>query len=232
VQWLNGFIKWLKKSLGFKSDRPTLRILEEYHDDGISVFRIADDSIPGCCELWRIDRHRERIKFFICCLNIRQLRADLALLGGSGDIAKSRGGGLVGNIEQQIQQQSSIAASHYWITGWHKSFSGVDKRGRNYQSQRTTDVQLMAVDLQGAADEFAGDKYVRRFARKIIKQLAANEFRELEYHRTWQSAVKAIDWVQWLKGLSQSKNGINPEHVLQPLKPNRKKIGDKRRLSS
>ena len=231
--WLADLIQWLKKSLGFKtSDRPTVEILDEYHADGISVFQIKDGSIPGYCDLWRIDRHHERIRFFICCINVRLLRADLALLGGSSAIAKSRGGGLVGDINQQIQQQSAIAATHYWISGWSKTVSSVDKNGKAYQTQRTSGVQLVAVDLQGAADQFAGDKYIKRFARKIIKQLAANDFKELEHHRTWQGAVKAIDWVRWLTGLAQSKGGIDPNHNLQPLKPDRQKIGDRHQLNN
>jgi hypothetical protein len=231
--WLDSLIKWIKKSLGFKSsDRPTVEILDEYHADGISVFQIKDGSIPGCCDLWRIDRHHERIRFFICCINLRSLRADLALMGGSSTIAKSGGGGLVGNLNQQMQQQSAIAASHYWVSGWSKTVSSVDSKGRPYQTQRTSGVQLVAVDLQGAADQFAGDKYIKRFAWKIIKQLAANDFRELEHHRTWQGAVKAIDWVQWLTGLAQSKGGIDPNHNLQPLKPDCRKIGDRHRMGS
>jgi hypothetical protein len=229
--WLDQFLRWLKKTLGLKAERPAVSIVEEYHADGISVLRIRDASIPGCIDLWRIDRHYDRTKFFVCIINIKQLRADLALLGISPkDIAKHRGGKLADHLQQQLQQQESIDATHYWISGWDKAYSGVDKRGRSYQSHRTTDVTALAVDLQGVAGEFAGDRYARRFARKIIKQLAANEFRELEHHRTWQAAVKAIDWAGWLSGLAQSQGGISADHVLQPPRPKRRLIGARRRL--
>lgn len=225
--WLDRLVKLLKRALGFKADdRPTVRILEEYHADGLSVLRLEDPSIPGCCELWRIDRSREGIKFFICCLNVAQLRE-----ARGRNYSPIASGQLVDDLQQQIAAQGHIAATHYWITGWSKVYSGVDRKGRAYQSNRTADVRLVAADLQGAAGSFAGDKYARRFARKIIKQLAANEFRELDRNRTWQLAVKAIDWIGWLSGLAQSASGINPNHVLQPLKPNRRRIGDRRRLS-
>jgi len=107
----------------------------------------------------------------------------------------------------------------------------VDARGRAYKSQRTTGTQLLAVDLQGAAGSFAGDRYAQRFAHKIIKQLSANDFREMHYHRTWQIAVRTINWAEWLEGLAQSRNGIDPNHVLQPRKPDRQKIGSTHRLS-
>jgi hypothetical protein len=222
--WLDRFLQWLKKTLGFKAERPTVEILEEYHADGLSVLRIRDGSIPGCVDLWRIDRHHERTKFFICIINLKQLREDLALLGISPkDIAKHRGGKLADQLQEQIQEQENINASHYWISGFDKTYSGVDKRGRAYQSHRTTHVTVLAVDLQGFAGEFSGDRYARRFARKIIKQLAANEFRELHHHRTWEAAVKAIDWAGWPSGLAQSHGGISADHVLQPPKPQRRR---------
>ncbi|MBD3882152.1 hypothetical protein IFO70_10315 [Phormidium tenue FACHB-886] len=212
------FVRWLKRALGFSADRPALKILEEYHADGISVLRIEDDSIPGCCELWRIDRQREQIKFFICIINTQSQREDLAGAGRT-PVSQPRKPKLVDNIEQQIQEQKNILATHYWISGWSKRVHSVDAKGRAYQADRTYDLRLLACDLQGAAGAFAGDKHARRFARKIVKRLAANEFREYGHHRTWQAAVKSVDWQQWLQGLTQSHNGgIDPNHVLQPPK--------------
>jgi len=63
--WLDRLIAGLKRALGFRVDRPTIEILEEFHADGISVLRLNDPTIPGCCTFWRIDRHREGIKFFL-----------------------------------------------------------------------------------------------------------------------------------------------------------------------
>lgn len=215
--WLQAFLKQLKRLLGFSSldRRPKIRILEEYHADGISVLRLEDTSIPGCVDLWRIDRHYERSKFFICILNTALLREDLALLRTSLDaLASTRGRRMADLLQQQLQEQAHIAASHLWITGWNKEISGIDAQGRHYRSHRTVDVQLLACDLQGTATTFAGDRYAHQFARKVIKQLAACEFREYHHHLNWQTAVKAIDWVQWLEGLS--KQHIDLYHTLQP----------------
>jgi hypothetical protein len=223
--WLKEFVAWLRRAIGFQVDRrPAVRITEEYHADGISVLRLDDASIPGCVDLWRIDRHHEGIKFFICLINLQLLREDLSLPNGRNALNDNHRRGLVNDLQQQINGQTAILATHYWITGWHRNYTGIDRNGKQYQSSRADSVACLAVDLQGVAGVFAGDRYARRYARRIIQQLAANEFRELERHHTWQAAVRAIDWAEWLSGLSRStKRGISPDHVLQPLKPSRKK---------
>lgn len=224
--WLKDLLKRLRKLLGFSSvERPKLRILEEWHNDGISVLRIADGSIPGCVDLWRIDRHYEQTKFFVCIINVQQLREELAILGVSySTFTKSRGRGLVDHLKSQIQAQNDVLSSHYWITGWHREFSGTDPKGRRYRSYRTVDVQLLACDLQGLAGVFAGDRYAKLYAYKVIKQLAADDFRERNRYSNWQAAVKAIVWAEWVEGLSHStRGGISPDHVLQPRKAKGKK---------
>lgn len=231
MTWIDRLLKGLKKLLGLQVERARVRILEEYHADGISVFRIQDDSIPGWADLWRIDRHHERIKFFILVLNVRRLRSDLQQPGGDREaVAAVRGRSLVANLQRQLQEQAGVLATHYWITGWERTYNSIDPHGRSYQSARTYLVRALACDLQGVGGEFSGDRYSRRFARQIIKQLAASDFRELSHHRTWQAAVRSIDWAQWLTGLAQSKHGIDPEHCLQPQKPDRRRIGQTHRL--
>lgn len=222
--WLKNLLKHLRRMLGVQVERSSVKILEEYHSDGISVLRLGDDSIPGCCELWRIDRHKyENIKFFILILNIQQLREQLAERGVSLRAFAHSRGGMAGQLQAQLDEQADILATHYWITGWQYEVAGIDAKGRSYRSNRTRDLQLVACDLQGTAGSFAGDRHARRFVRKVIKQLAGNEFREYNHHPTWQSAVKAIDWRQWLTGLAQSTNsGIDPNHSLQPKKGRRK----------
>lgn len=231
--WLEDFFKVLRKALRFRVERPTLEILEEYHSDGMNVFRINDSSIPGCCDFWRIDRTHERTKFFICIINIRQLQIQLNALGITPSRLPPPGGSkLSSHIEKQIKEQKQIDGSHYWITGWNKTYSAIDKKGRHYQSHRTVDVNALVIDIQGAAGPFIGDKYAHRFSRKIVKQLSSNEFREIEYHRTWVAAVKSVDWLSWLSGLSKSSKGIGKEHILQPKKPDRQRIGSSHRLNS
>lgn len=222
ANWLTEFIKRIKRAIGFSStERPKIRIREEYHSDGISVLQLEDPSIPGCIDLWRIDRHYEAVKFFVCVINLEILQQDVALLRSSVDaIANARGGRMADTLKQQLKTQDDIAATHIWVTGWHKEYSGIDSKGRHYRSSRTADVQLIACDLQGWLGSLAGDRHARRFARKIISQLAANEFREYtHYNKNWQSAVRSIDWVQWLTGLS--KTYIDSDHTLQPHKRKR-----------
>lgn len=213
--WLKQFLKWLRKLLGTPTARNPIEIVEQYHNGNVSVLRLKDPTIPGAVDLWRIDRHHERIKFFICVINVARLREDLALLGDRGTSAKA-GRGMARSLWQQIAQQADVLATHYWVTGWDRETSGVDRQGRCYRSHRVCDVDLFACDLQGAAGAFAGDRYAARYAREIIKRLAANEFRELAHHRAWAAAVRAIDWHQWLEGLSRSNAGISDTHVLCP----------------
>lgn len=221
--WLKDLIKRLRKALGFSAtDRPKVRILEQYHDDGISVLRLQDSSIPGCVDLWRIDRHYERTKFFVLVINTQSLREDLAALGTSlSTVTQSRGSSVARILQSQLQQQASVLATHYWVCGFDKECSAVDPQGRHYRSHRLCDVHVLAVDLQGAAGIFAGDRYAQRFARQVIKQIAACEFREYSRFPTWQQAVKSIDWHQWLEGLCRGLRGIDVDHVLQPKRPGR-----------
>lgn len=225
--WLKQFLKWLRKVLGSPSARSHhIKIVEQYHNGGaVSVLRLNDPTIPGAVDLWRIDRHYEGTKFFICCINVAKLREDLALLGDRELGSQSRGG-LAGSLWQQIADQADILATHYWITGWDKETNGTDIQGRYYRSHRVSGLNLLACDLQGAAGAFAGDRYAIRYARDIIKRLAANEFRELAHHRTWVAAVKAIDWHQWLEGMSRSRGGISDTHVLCPKRAHRAETGN------
>lgn len=214
--WLKKFIQALRRLLGASSAKQRIKILEQYHNGNVSVLRLEDPTIPGSVDLWRIDRHHERIKFFICVINTANFREELALLGGQPVGGKSKRG-LANNLWTQIHEQRDILSTHYWITGWSREVNGVDVQGRNYRSNRVSGLSLLACDLQGAAASFAGDRYASRYCRAVIKRLAANEFRELAHHRSWQAAVDSIDWADWLQGLCRSANGgINSEHVLCP----------------
>jgi hypothetical protein len=220
-EWLKQFIRWLRKLLGPSSARNPIKIVEQYHNGNVSVLRLHDPTIPGAVDLWRIDRHHERTKFFVCIINVAKLREDLAVLGDRAVGSPSRRG-LAHGLWQQIADQSDILATHYWITGWDKEFTGTDCQGRRYHSHRVSELNLLACDLQGAAGAFAGDRYATRYARDIIKRLAANEFRELAHHRSWDAAIKAIDWPQWLEGLSRSRSGgISESHSLRPKRAKR-----------
>ncbi len=214
--WLKQFVRWLRKLLGTSTSRSQIKIVEQYHNGGsASVLRLQDPTIPGAVDLWRIDRHYEGIKFFICVINVAQLREDLAATRG-GTVSSYDRRGLANGLWKQIAGQSNILATHYWVTGWDKETAGVDSQGRSYRSHRVSDLQLLAVDLQGIAASYAGDRYAIRFARDIIKRLAANEFRELSLHRSWVTAVQVIDWEQWLEGMSRQL--IDSTHVLRPPK--------------
>lgn len=214
--WFKQFIRWLRKLVGSSTERSKIKIVEQYHNGGhASVLRLQDPSIPGAVDLWRIDRHHERTKFFIVLINIAQLRQDLAATR-SGTASSHDKRGLANGLWSQIASQSDILATHYWVTGWDTEFSGTDSDGRSYRSHRVHDLSLLAVDLQGASGAFAGDKYAVRFARDIIKRIAANEFREFSQHRSWIAAVKSINWVQWLEGASRGSHGISSDHTIQP----------------
>lgn len=213
-QWLKQMLRRLRQLL--RQPQPSLKILEQYHNGGhASVLRLQDPSIPGAVDLWRIDRHHERIKFFVAVINVAKLRADLA--GTNRSTGTNARGGLADHLWGQLgSPATAIAATHLWVVGWDREYSGIDKKGRHYRSHRLADVALYAVDLQGAAAFYAGDRHAHRFAREIVKRIAANEFRELAHHQSWTAAVKSIDWLKWLEALSRGPKGISAQHVLQP----------------
>lgn len=214
--WFKQFVKWLRRLLGTPTTRSKIKIIEQYHNGGsASVLRLQDPTIPGAVDLWRIDRHHEHTKFFICIINVAQLREDLAATR-SGAASRGDRRGLAGGLWSQIAAQSDVLASHYWVTGWDSETSGVDRHGRNYRSHRVHDLSLLAVDLQGITASFAGNRHAYRFARDIIKRLAANEFRELAHHRNWVKAVESINWEEWLEGMGRTY--IDQTHVLRPRK--------------
>lgn len=214
--WIKGFLDWLKRLLTGKSDlEPSVQILEEYHTDRVSVFRLKNDS-PGCCDFWKIDNRDEQTTFWICCLNLGKLRDDLAELRTSPDAyLRSHHRGMASSIEQQLAEQSDLISTHLWIAGTTKPYSSVDPKGRSFKSFRTTSINIVSGDFQGAAGYYAGDRHIQRFARQIAERVANCEFREYRYHSSWGAAVKAIDWAGWLEGLAQGINGIDPNHRLQ-----------------
>lgn len=213
--WVQALVRWLRRLVRRGERQSWIRVLEQYHAPGASVLRLHDPSIPGSVELWRIDRHYEDLKFFICVINIAKLRQELGEMGDREARREARRG-VAADLWEQVHRSADICATHFWITGWDTPTTGIDRHGRYYRSRRLADVELLAVDLQGVAGAFAGDRYALRFARKIILQLAANEFRELGHHVSWQAAVRRINWLQWLEGLATSTNGIAVDHVLQP----------------
>ncbi|HEY9697038.1 MAG TPA: hypothetical protein V6D10_07230 [Trichocoleus sp.] len=220
--WLKELLRWLKQMLGIDLALPShLEILQEYHSDSVSVFRLQDTSIPGCIDLWKIERHHERLSFWICAINLSQLRVDLSERRIVDPLVyvQARHSALAQTLATQIQTQTQYLASHYWISGFVSEYSGTDAKGRHFKSRRIHGVHLLAGDFQGIAGVYAGDKYIRRYNRQIIDQLANDRFRELKYHMTWRAAVSSIDWAPWLEGLCQSYDGgIDPTHRLQVLK--------------
>lgn len=216
MAWINSLLYFLRRRLR-NPQRRSVKILESYYGDHVVVLRLQDSGIPGAVDLWRIDRHYERIRFFVCLVSLSALKQDLRLSQYRAASSSARSSGLAERLSYSLAEQRHIAASHFWITGWDVEFSGTDAQGRNYRSSRLTDLAILAVDLQGASGPFAGDRYAARFARKVIVQLAANDFREYGRHRTWSAAVKSIDWLPWIESLTRAKDGgIATDHVLQP----------------
>lgn len=187
-------------------------ILEEYHSKTISVFRFHDSSIPGLIEIWRIHRHAEKIQFFVAAINISQLKKDIALQRKPHATPTN----LYSQIFEKCDPQRSIHDTHYWLCGILVEEAGIDSQGRNYRTQRLKKHFCVCGDFQGGAGVYCGDsgnKWIKVFNRQIIKALASNEFREYSHYRRWRDAVMAVDWLDWLVGLSRKH--IDPEHILQ-----------------
>lgn len=204
--------------LSIADDASRVEILEQYHSDHVSVFRIWDESIPGWCDLWKIDRHNDTSSFWLCTVSLAQLRSDLALLGLGSPTAfiKAKHRGMVGDIERQLQEQHEFIATHYWITGFSCPYTAIDPQGRHYQSYRLSGVRVLAGDFQGTLGQMAGNRYIHAYAREIIHRIANNEFKEYQHYQTWKKAVAAIDWAKWLQGMAtNSKWRIDPDHHLQ-----------------
>lgn len=209
-------ISWIRRALG----RPvasggSIKIIQRWDAQGISVIRYKDASIPGLVEIWKIDRHHERIHWFVTLIDVAALKQDLATMHlTQQDFLESHGSGVSRQIVEQFQEQEDILATHYWICGFGVPATLVDPQGRHYRTTRIEDLCFIAGDFQGLTGVFAGDRYIKYFAYHIVKRLAANDFREMAHHRTWKAAVQAIDWKRWLEGLGQTKIGI--DHTLQP----------------
>lgn len=226
VDWIKNLLKLLKRLLGAKLELPRLQKLEEYYADGSAVFRLHDPTIPGAVDLWRIDRHDASGQFFICVINIEQLRAELGQQRASrGDRSQSRAGRIADMLESQLSAQAHIMATHLWITGWSYSRLKLDKSGRTYRSSELGDVSCIAADLQGVGGAITGDRYPIRFARKIAFRLAERIDRRDNPLKcnTWEEIVKAINWRDWLEGYARARGGIHPEHILQPPRARRKR---------
>lgn len=228
LKWIKALVRWLR-SLAGSTDDPGLRILARYDFDKCGLFRLQDDAIPGAIDYWRINRYDCPRQFFILLLS-KQL---LASEGQAFDSARlqpyQRRWAL--SLERQIQAQAHIAATHYWVTGWVSQRTKLDARGRAYQAPEISDLHLLAADLQGFSGILVGDAHALRIARKIAFRLAERlDSRDDPLkHNSWEEIVRAIDWQQWLEGYCRSTIGSG--HVLQPPRPDRRRVGDKHRLT-
>jgi len=218
-KWWLSICTFLKKRLKWRKRITTVRILEQYSDSRITVFRLQDSSIPGCVDLWKLERHDERTIFWLCAINAANLKGELGLpgLGNIKNCVKPSCRRLAESLIQQLQTQSQFIASHYIAVGWIEPTT-INYQGHQYIDLRPVSISLVAGDFQGANSD-AGDRYVLQYCRRIISSLANDNFRELSNFRSWTLAVKAINWVQFLEGLCRSPHGgISPDHTLQVIK--------------
>lgn len=213
------FFKWLLSKIRSalkRNNSAGIIILEEYHANDVSVVRFADHSVPGLIEIWKITRHQKKYSFWISLINIAAMRQDLALQKTTLEkyAATNRKTSIYTSVLEQAKQQQTKFDTHYWICGFSIQSYGIDKQGRHYQTQRLKDINFVSGDFQGYASVYAGDRYIRLFARKVVQALASNEFREFRHHRTWEGAVASIDWLEWLEGLG--RRHIDAHHSIQP----------------
>lgn len=222
-RWVRTFVKWLRRLVG-RAEPASVEIVESYHAPHVTVFRLIERGIPGCADFWKFERHRERITFWICVVNVADMRSDLGIMGISrSDFLRNNGRGVAADIAAQLQTQEVFFCSHYWICGFNIPTSGIDSKGRHYVSTRIADIKLLACDLQGIYGAMAGDKFVRFYASQVAYKLANDEFREFAQHSSWRVAVRSIDWIGMLEGMAQrSKLKIAADHKLQVRKSVRK----------
>ncbi|WP_416671554.1 hypothetical protein [Egbenema bharatensis] len=211
------------------------RIIEEYYSDRCALQRLDDTRIPGCVDYWRVRHLDGRGTFFIILLSKSQLAEELGGASRNGDRLEPEFRGLARDLESQLQSQSHIEATHYWVTGWLYPTNRVDSKGRPYQALDTRRLNLLACDLQGASGPWMGNAYALRIIRKVALRLATSvdnrSYFSYKSPQDWEAVIQGIDWVKWLEGYTRSeKGGIYPDHVLQPLKPDRRKLGGKYRL--
>lgn len=204
------------KRLKRKRKRKRVFIKESYYSLGLSVFRVDDRNIPGSVELWKVLRYAEGLCFFLSIVNVRSAERELSELHLSEiDIAADCGRIIAARIGEQLQGQATIDASHYWVVGLSRQTHGIDRAGRAYTTERISTLDVYAVDLQGAAASYAGNKYALRFARHIVARIASNQFPGME-RWGWEGAIERLDWLDWLERLARSPGGIDPNHRIQP----------------
>lgn len=211
------FLLWLRGLLG-QPQRSTLRILEEQRDPKRAIFRLQDSSIPGLCDYWRINRFSARGQFFILVLDKAQLREDLAAgrRGASrGDRLQPQFSTVADRLSVQMEAQDLVLATHYWITGWLYPRTSIDSKGRAYQSTAPGRLHVLAVDLQGAAGQFAGNRHARRIARTCAIAVGDRNPKAPLNEADWEMVIQRINWHEWLTAYAQKV--IDPEHALQPL---------------
>lgn len=205
--------RWVKKLHDWafeKKPKSSIKILEEYHNQGISVFRYIDHSVPGIVETWRIHRHKEKLQFFVCAVNISRMKEDLSVRPH-----KNNDQYIHREIATKLKQETSYATTHYWLCGTIQELYSVAENNGN-PTPRTKILCSIAGDFQGISrylEPNDPDRYIKQINRQIIRQLSSNEFREFGHHRSWKSAVVSIDFYLWVEGLS--RKFIDRDHNLK-----------------
>lgn len=223
-QWAREFARWIGKFFG-ASERQITIVADEYNRDA-AIYRIADDGIPGCVELWKIVHRKSNGDLVLILLDIAQLRQDLGLRNpGVQPHSEPWQNKLSRQLAVELKTQADVDSSHMVIVLWLRDRTLIDPKGRSYRVPAANLVGAWCCELQGATGSIAGNRY----AQQIIKVAAYKIFKTTSFQLlTWEEFVDAIPWLEWLD--AYAKHYIWAEHTLQPRRPTKKSPSRSRKI--
>lgn len=216
--WTREFVQWIKHFFGGADQhRPTI-VADEYNAFA-ALYRINDEDIPGCVELWKVVRRKSTSDLVLILLDRALLREQL---GASNSGKRTRHEPwqtkLSRRLATELKTQGNVDGSHVIVVLRLHDRTGIDTKGRSYRMPVANLVGSWVADLQGGI----GTLYGNRYASHILKMVAYRIFKaevkkgDWEEVKTWEEFVDSVPWLEWLDEIA--KHYLGHDHVLQPPK--------------
>lgn len=208
--WTRGFARWIRTLFATSEHRPA--IVDDKYNANAALYRITDDGIPGCVELWKVVHRSGNGDLAVILLNIALLRQELGLRGG-GDRSHTEPwqNQLSRRLAIELKTQSGVEGSHFVVALWLRDRTLRDPKGRRYRVPAADLVGAWACDFQGLAGTLTGDRY----AKQIVKVVAYKIFRTADVTTvSWAEFIGIFPWLEWLD--FYGKHYISSDHILQP----------------
>jgi hypothetical protein len=188
-------------------------VADEYNANA-ALYRITDDGVPGCVELWKIIHREYRGDLVLTLLDIAQLKQELGMRGNGSDRSRAEPwqNQLSRRLSLELEAQNHVDGSHVVVVLWLRDKTRQDQKGRSYSVPDADLVGAWVCEFQGVSGSLAGNRH----AKQILQVVSYKLFRTAAQNIEWGEFIRIFPWLEWFD--FYAKHYIWENHVLQPYK--------------